>query len=50
MTVATWIAILVLGPGSVAVFAFFLRDLRQVMGDRRSAGVRKGETEVRGPR
>jgi hypothetical protein len=36
MTVATWLAILVLGPGSVAVFVFFLRDLKTVMGERRN--------------
>ena len=36
MTVVTWLAILVLGPGSLAVFWFFLRDLKTVMGERRS--------------
>jgi len=36
MTVVTWLAILVLGPGSVAVFVFFLRDLKAVMGERQS--------------
>jgi hypothetical protein len=37
MTAATWIAILILGPGSVAVFVVFLRDARKVLrnpGDR----------------
>ena len=47
MTVVTWLAILVLGPGSVVVFAFFLRDLERVMGERRerhthSKGVDQG--------
>ena len=36
MTVVTWLAILVLGPGSLAVFWFFLRDLKTVMGERRN--------------
>ncbi len=29
MTLATWIAILVLGPGALAVFVWFLLDLRE---------------------
>jgi hypothetical protein len=29
MTLATWIAILVLGPGALAVFVWFLVDLRK---------------------
>jgi hypothetical protein len=33
MTAATWIAILILGPGSVAVFVFFLRDARKLLRD-----------------
>jgi len=33
MTVITWIAILVLGPGSVVVFIMFLRDIRKVLGE-----------------
>ena len=32
MTTATWIAILVLGPGSVIVFVLFLRDVGKVLG------------------
>lgn len=31
MRLATWIAILVLGPGALAVFAWFLRDLRGLL-------------------
>lgn len=31
MTAATWIAILILGPGSIAVFALFLRDVRKLL-------------------
>jgi hypothetical protein len=49
MTVVTWLAILVLGPGSVAVFVFFLRDLKKVLGERRGADVRDGRIES-GPR
>ena len=36
MTAATWLAIFVLGPGSVTVFVLFLRDLRKVLGEPRS--------------
>jgi len=31
MTAATWIAIAVLGPGSLAVFVWFLLDVRQLL-------------------
>jgi len=45
MTVVTWLAILVLGPGSVAVFVFFLRDLKTVMGERRDDDAHDGRIE-----
>jgi hypothetical protein len=35
LTVLTWIAVVVLGVGSLAVFAFFLRDLPKVVPERR---------------
>ena len=41
MTAVTWVAILILGPGSVAVFVLFLRDARKVLrnpGDRPRTG------------
>jgi hypothetical protein len=47
MTVVTWLAILVLGPGSLAVFWFFLRDLKTVMGERRDNDERDSRTEPR---
>ena len=31
MTLVTWIAVVVLGIGSVGVFVFFLRDLSKVL-------------------
>ena len=31
MTALTWLAVVVLGVGSLAVFAFFLRDVRSVL-------------------
>lgn len=31
--VATWLAVLVLGPGAVVVFVAFLRDLRRLLGE-----------------
>jgi hypothetical protein len=40
MTAVTWIAILVLGPGSIAVFVLFLRDARTVL---RNPGDRPGD-------
>jgi hypothetical protein len=45
MTVATWIAILMLGPGSVAVFIFFLRDLKKVLGERRTSSAHDSPAE-----
>ena len=42
MTVATWLAIAVLGPGSLAVFAWFLHDVRRVLGPRRAGAARSG--------
>ena len=36
---ATWAAVLLLGPGSVVVFVAFLRDLRRLLG---AAGERPG--------
>ena len=30
--VATWVTVLVLGPGAVIVFVAFLRDLRRLLG------------------
>lgn len=40
MTAATWLAILVLGPGAVAVFVLFLRDVGRVLGEPRRRGDR----------
>lgn len=31
--VATWLAVLVLGPGAVIVFVAFLLDLRRLLGE-----------------
>jgi len=33
MTIATWMAVAVLGPGAIAVFLWFLRDVRQLWRD-----------------
>lgn len=33
MTVLSWIAVVVLGFGSTAVFVWFLRDVRKLMSD-----------------
>jgi hypothetical protein len=35
VTALTWLAVAILGPGAVAVFLWFLRDVRDVLdGDR----------------
>ena len=41
MTVATWLAIAVLGPGALAVFAWFLRDAGRVVPPRRRTRARE---------
>jgi hypothetical protein len=33
MTLWTWIAVAVVGPGALGVFVWFLRDLRSLLGD-----------------
>jgi hypothetical protein len=30
MEIATWLSVLVLGPGSIAIFVWFLSDLRRI--------------------
>jgi hypothetical protein len=42
VTVATWLAIAVLGPGALAVFAWFLHDVGRVLGPRRDRPARGG--------
>jgi hypothetical protein len=32
MQVATWLSVIILGPGSVAIFVWFLADLKRVLG------------------
>ncbi len=44
MTAVTWIAVVVLGVGSVGVFAFFLRDLPKIMPERRDRNDPKRES------
>ena len=31
METATWIAVIILGPGSLGIFIWFLTDLRSIM-------------------
>lgn len=31
METATWLSVVILGPGSVAVFIWFLADLRRIL-------------------
>lgn len=33
MNLATWLAILILGPGSLAIMAWFLKDVRKLFRD-----------------
>jgi hypothetical protein len=34
MAAGTWIAIVVLGPGALAIFVWFLADLREMLRDK----------------
>jgi hypothetical protein len=43
LTVATWLAIAVLGPGSLAVFAWFLHDVRCDLGPARERPALRGD-------
>jgi hypothetical protein len=45
VTVATWLAIAVLGPGALAVFAWFLHDVGRVLGPRRDRPARRGGSQ-----
>lgn len=38
MNVLTWLSLAILGPGAIAVFVWFLRDVRRVIGDVRRNG------------
>ncbi len=31
MEVATWLSVLILGPGSIAIFVWFLFDLKRIL-------------------
>jgi hypothetical protein len=35
MELATWLSVLMFGPGSVAVFVWFLADVKRIFGGRR---------------
>ncbi len=35
METATWLAVAVLGPGAIAIFVWFLRDLKRILRSRR---------------
>jgi hypothetical protein len=32
MQLATWLAVIILGPGSIAIFLWFLADLKRILG------------------
>jgi hypothetical protein len=36
MKLATWLSVVVLGPGSLAIFVWFLLDVKRVFGRRRA--------------
>ena len=36
MKLATWLSVLILGPGSVAVFVWFLADVKRIFGSARA--------------
>lgn len=45
MNAITWAAILVLGPGALLVFAWFLRDLRGLLGGADEDPPRRGGSQ-----
>jgi len=36
MEIGTWLSVLILGPGSLAIFAWFLGDLKEIMATQKS--------------
>jgi hypothetical protein len=38
MQMVTWLSVLVLGPGSVAIFVWFLFGLREIFGEKEPDG------------
>lgn len=45
MTVATWLAVAVLGPGALGIFVWFLADVRRILdGDRRPGKSSRGRS------
>jgi hypothetical protein len=32
MQIATWLSVIILGPGSVAIFIWFVADLKRIFG------------------
>ena len=34
MELVTWLAVIILGPGSIAIFVWFLCDLKQILASR----------------
>jgi hypothetical protein len=52
MKLATWLSVLVLGPGSIAIFCWFLWDVKRIFGGGRGGMARGGEADepVNAPR
>ena len=48
IAIATWASVIVLGPGALAVFIWFLRDLRRLMRDRAGQAERGRAAASRG--
>jgi hypothetical protein len=49
MKLATWLSIIALGPGSVAIFIWFLLDVKRIFGGGSSGMARRGDDEAKAP-
>jgi hypothetical protein len=48
MQLATWLSVLVLGPGSVAVFVWFLFDVKRIFGSERTDRAQRSKPQADG--
>jgi hypothetical protein len=47
MKLATWLSVIVLGPGSVAIFVWFLMDVKRLFGGGAMAMPRREDGEAK---
>jgi hypothetical protein len=46
MKLATWLSVLILGPGSVAVFVWFLADVKRIFGYSRDGSEQRAKPQA----